>query len=468
VHQHLKKLILPITALVLTLPLIAHVYLGQFNRLLSDDFCFTVVAREHGLLGSLDHWYNNWTGTYSSTFFQSSIGLLEAWRFTPIVLTILWFIALTFTLYQVTLYLKMQEGFVLGVCVSAVVLASTINGTHNTYQSLYWTSGAITYSGPLIVLTLNVGVILWGLRSSHRLIPFLALSAGLCMLAGGFSPLFAVAQVASWSLAFVGVLLLAPSGRKRDTLLMLGSALVFIGIAFLILLIAPGNDVRRFRFPDTPSLMSLIGFTLDQSRRFLDHSITSIELFVAPVLVGAVAAGFLTIRKVAWIRLALLIAFLGLSAFVIIAACLFTAAYAMTYAPPPRSYIVPRYALLIALLGIGFIVSVFLFRLVEWAWAKGVVALRVALAFATLVLMFIAVNSALDTFNTVPRLRTYAEEWDALDTRLQSAPSGGEVVVDRLSVEFAEMAQVNRITVREQSNTCVADFYDLSAVRASN
>lgn len=76
----LNKRFLPyIVTAALLLPLLSHIYLGQYNRALADDFCFTEQAQNLGIIGTMDWWYNNWTGTYSSTFFQSITGLSGMW-----------------------------------------------------------------------------------------------------------------------------------------------------------------------------------------------------------------------------------------------------------------------------------------------------------------------------------------------------------------------------------------------------
>lgn len=455
---------------LLFMPLLAHVYVGLFNRPVADDYCFTVIAREYGLIGSVDYWYNNWTGTYSSSFFQSLTGLTGLWRFVPSTLTLLWFAALALAVYQLSVRLP-RRGLI-ATAVGAVVVAAAVNGTHNVYQSLYWTSGAITYTAPLIVLTINAGIMVWAVRAhieqNVNLLPFLALSAGFSMLAGGFSPLFAVAQVAAWSLVFGGVLLFAPRTWKSQALLLIGTALIFSGIAFLILLIAPGNDVRRSRFPDTPSLSSLLNFAYDQTLRFLRRS----GWLLAPALIGAiVGALFVPVKKIPVLRLILLMVYMAAAVFLLIMACLFTAGYAMTYAPPPRAYIVPRYGLVLFASGVGLIMGMLVQALLT-RYVPAVTTrtglLWAAAAVATVIILFVSLTFTLDTLDASPLLNSFAQEWDALDDRLRNETPGSSVVVDRFRVEFAEMIGVNRITVRALSNECVADFYGLASIRASS
>src|SRR5690606_6625987 len=88
-----------------------------------------------------------------------------------------------------------------GLCATALavtVLYGVLIGTANVFQSFYWTSGAITYTLPLVILTFLLGVIVSALRSEmqpKQLIPYALLCAGGVMLAGGFAPFYATFQV---------------------------------------------------------------------------------------------------------------------------------------------------------------------------------------------------------------------------------------------------------------------------------
>jgi hypothetical protein len=94
--------------------------------------------------------------------------------------------------------------------------------------------------------------------------------------------------------------------------------------------------------------------------------------------------------------------------------------------------------------------------------------LQIAAALSVAYILYVSFTFTQNTLQVSPRLNTFAAEWDELDTRLRQSPPNSSVVVDRFTVEFAEMIGVNRITVRAESNSCVADFYGLSSVRSSS
>jgi hypothetical protein len=459
---------------VLALPLIAHLYAGLSNRPLSDDFCFTVEARERGILGALDYWYNNWTGTYSSTFFQSVIGLGELWRFTPIMLIILWVIALTYVIFQLLSGFRVVDDSAdrlpLAAGLACLLLSAVVNSTLNVYQSLYWTSGAITYSLPLIVLTFNLGLYFQMVRRSIEKgvdYPALAFTAGLAMLAGGFSPLFAVVHVALWFFVFVGSILFLPKSYRRTGMIIALVGLFFAGIAFLILLIAPGNNVRRSQFPESASLWSLIRFNFSEVQKFLNRS----RYWITPLLAfGVVGAWFrvsgFNLRRPAWWILGL-IAFVIVSSGVLIYCGYFTGVYAMNYAPPPRSEIVMRTVFLSSLCAVGWLVGGLLIGVLSRnIRLAAVVLITIGAAFFVVIDVANMINSTVDDAR---RLAVFAQEWDALDNRLNAAAGDEEaaIVFSPFRVQLAEMAQLPAISSDPERNVCLRDFYQVGSIRAA-
>jgi hypothetical protein len=471
----LRRLGLWLTACILAIPLVTHLYAGFFNRPLTDDFCLTVQARELGILGALDYWYNAWTGTYSSTFFQSIIGLGELWRFTPVILILLWMLALTWAIYQLltTLGSVEQHGDRLPIAfgLTAVMLSVIVNSTLNVYQSLYWTSGAITYSAPLIVLTFNVGLFLRTVRRSVDRdldLPALALTAGLAMLAGGFSPLFAVVHVAFWFFLLVGSVLFLPQRYRRTALITAFVGLIFAGIAFLILLIAPGNQVRRSRFTGTSPLWPLITFSFDELERFWNRTRYWLPSIAAFAVVGAwIRLVMPNVRRDGWwtVRMIGLIVFLTLCGVVLICCGYFTGAYAMNFAPPPRSEIVMRTAFLSASCAVGWLVGSLI---AGWTPRRVMVPVLALLSLAAV--FFVARDAVTMTNRTLSearRLAIYAEDWDTLDRWIDASAGDptADILVQRFAIDFADMADLDPISTDPERNACIRDYYRVGSVR---
>jgi hypothetical protein len=466
----------------LVAPLLAHIYLGQYNRALADDYCFTNTARQYGLLGNVDHWYQTWTGTYSSTFFQSAVGLNQAWRFVPSVLMTLWIVAAVWAAYPFALLVRLQYPRLSALLLGTLIVYAANDGTANVFQSLYWTSGAITYTAPMIVLTFNLGVILRAIRVQHdtpdaplsRLLPYLLLSAGLCMLAGGFSPLFGAFQASLFTLATlatVASLVIAPTLWKRRLLIIFGTALVFSLISFLILLIAPGNVIRRSRFEDPLPPLRLIWFTLFATLTFIPTSVGFLSpmAVVTPLLVGGTLglnAQPLTAPQRSFVyrnrwRLILAVTFVGL---ILIAACFFAGIFAIATLPPARAYIVPQFALVITVTAIGYIAGMSLQRDFGGSGKPRPILAAIGRGLILVILLVGPLLSARETLSLVPAFSTFAAEWDARDALLRSAAQQAitPVAITPLTVDLATYADV---ITDEESPECFKTYYQLPELR---
>lgn len=458
--------------IALALPLLAHVYLGQYNRAMADDFCFTERAQALGIAGTLDYWYNNWTGTYSSTFFQSLVGLARAWQWVPSVLIVLWFLAGVWAAYHFAVLVNLRQRGIVSLMLGMLIVYAANDGTANVFQSLYWTSGAITYTAAMIVFTFNLGVIFRTIHvgkrqslSTGQLLPYLALIAGLCMFAGGFSPLFGAFQCSLFTLATLACLLFAPKDWKRTAVTVLGTALVFALISFLILLIAPGNVIRRAALDAPLSLFDLTWFTLYASVAFIATSagFLSPMALITPLLVGGMiglvyqplqTAQRSAIYRRRW-RLIGQTAGFG---FVLITACFFAGVYAISDLPPARAYIVPQFVLVMTITAFGYIVGMALQR--DYAGKRQPVLANFAYGLILLVLMLGPIRSALNTLSYAPAFRVYAAEWENRNTQLVSMVARGEkrAVLTPLTQDLAEYADLKS---NSDDHLCIAQFYGL-------
>jgi hypothetical protein len=332
------------------IPLVTHLVIGLGNRPLRDDYCLTLGAQTFGVLGNIRHYYDTWTGTYSSTFFQSMIGLAGLWRFTPFVLIILWFCTLLWTLYALySLLLKNQpifrHRFILSLATTSLLLAATVNGTSNVYQSVYWTSGAITYTLPLIVLTFNVGIAIRLLmRDASNPLPlqWLIGIGVLCLLAGGFSPLFAVSQVLL-CLFLLGIsALYLPAHYRHAAVQIMICASVCSILALLVLLIAPGNTIRHNSYNNSLTMDKEIILSAGLALKYL----LGAPFIVLVLPVTSAIGGWLYMElnyRFKPIMLLFLSAMALLITLVMLMSNFFLTLFSMGKFPPPRAYIVMQY-----------------------------------------------------------------------------------------------------------------------------
>ncbi|MCU0497553.1 MAG: DUF6056 family protein [Anaerolineae bacterium] len=462
-----QRIGLILTAVVILLPSLMLIYLGQFNRAMADDYCFTFDARRLGLFGAVDNFYRVWSGTYSSTFFQSLVGLNEAWSLVPIILSVLWLIAAMTLAYQVAKILNTRETPWVTLIIGGLIVYAANDGTANVFQSLFWTSGAITYTAPLIVLTFNIALCLYALRTfgNRPLSPaYFALVAGGCMWAGGYSPLFAVFQVTLFTLLTLGSVIGLRGQIRRNALALFATGFIFALTALIILLIAPGNSVRRSYFEDPLPFGQVISNTILSTIGFVP---TMILLFsaiavITPLIIG-VFLGLTTqpldLNQRIFLRQhgTKLLPLTLLLLLILVAACFFTALYSIWTLPPARAYIIPQTMLVITSFTWGYIMGASLQRP---RWSPIFRGIGVMLLIGGLV--FGPIATTLEYARLIPLFSTFAREWDQRDQQLTHSDDPA-VSVSAFTVDLADYAGLEAVD-DDSTIYCYPRFYDKDTI----
>jgi hypothetical protein len=187
-----RRLWLPLAIVgVLTgaLLLAAHAYMGTFSRYLADDFCTASTLRHLGFLGSQANWYQTWTGRYAYTFVVSLTQVfgpgLTPWL--PATVLVAWAAAVV---YAVRRLQGPKTPWMIAAAIAAIHIVGTLTGSPNVYQSLYWQTGMVTYTLPL-VLAVFYGTWLWQSAAGESEPRLRSAAAGVSLVAalllGGFS-----------------------------------------------------------------------------------------------------------------------------------------------------------------------------------------------------------------------------------------------------------------------------------------
>lgn len=300
-----------------------------------------------------------------------------------------------------------------------------------------------------------------------------ALVAGLCLLAGGFSPLYAVFQTTFFMLAGVITFFLPNilwAKRARGYVFVAFSAAL---VALLILAVAPGNAIRQAAFENRLSWLGILFYTIRATALFLPTSAGYFSPFalLLPLFMGA-SAGVLFIRLddkqrqyfrrrgLRWIMAVFLLGH------VLIASCYFTSLYSIWDLPPARAYIIPQYILVVMMIAIGVIAGMGL----QWKhqagnrWALNWMG-RILIG-ATLVLG--PVPATLNLLTLGDDFYSYAREWDAQDARLRqlaAQQAQARAIVAPYTVDMADYVDVKPLSPIASDNHCVASYYGLAAIR---
>ena len=283
-------------ALALT-PAALYAYLGQFVRLMGDDYCHAALGQELGAWGGMLDRYNNWSGAYSSYFLSNALAPLDALpsMMMPPLIIVLWLVGLFWLLDEGLTHLKISHSRrPLALTMAALALAAAVNGFPSP-RSFYHYSANIRYTLPLALLVIYLAMTFWlAGRWERGRSSYLGLIAGglLCFVMAGASEMFLVFQLTF----LTSCLLVSFAWRRRvyARIFSVGCLATLVGL--MIQLNAPGIAIRaawiekRFGRPDR-SPLAWISRTFDTTLEALGHP----QIFAGFVLLlslGLLAALF--------------------------------------------------------------------------------------------------------------------------------------------------------------------------------
>lgn len=311
------------------LALLAYAGVGSYVRYVADDFCTAASVRAVGWLGAQGPAYAGWSGRFAATGLTTALEVPGPW-------VTAWVGAVTIALVAGSAYLALRAtGLAVGIAVSgtAIAMFALVTSVPQPFESFYWLTGATTYAPSLILMALAV-------VAARR--KWVVLVAALGFLSAGFSETAAVVQFA----VAVTLLVLAPAFRPAVRGLIVGTV-----IGALIVIAAPGNEIRAAQYP-SPNLLFAGATSFLASIRVVGLLVANAPAVVAlvfsiPLLFAASSvAGSDPGARRRFHRATLL-------AIVVVAASVFPAVWATSDFPPDRALIFADAAILgwLAVLG---------------------------------------------------------------------------------------------------------------------
>ena len=483
------------------LPLLVHGYIGFFTRLISDDYCTAAVVRAYGFLGAQKHWFETWTGRFSFTLAISAVHLVgvKLVSVLPVIALGLWLGVMTWALLQIARMGFWSRSTMTCLMLGELIIVSTLSATPAVYQSLYWSTGMLTYVAPLIILTFYIGFICRMAApiatdvDSRPSVKLLFLSGGATAIAGGFSETYAAMQMAGLLVAGAIFFMDGAELVRRRVLALLAAGFVGSLFSAILLLVAPGNEARissSFNRPSAPTPGTWLSFAILSFRFTLDSAYRSISsppalaVFFLPLLLAfrrhdSASDPSARSRNEDHSLATALIAVPVVGLFLIFC-CLVPSAYVAAfirggYRPQLRLFIIPQFVFFCCACVWTYLAGVFfrerrLLRLEHapqyliWGW-KLIVGLIVAAPFF----------AARQTWSLGPTVRPYASVWDLQDRQIRLAQQAGarEVTVQSLpntghdargrlfyGLRLIDSEPTNWV------NGCAAEYYGLDRIIA--
>jgi len=467
------------------LPLLAIAYIGCFTRYMADDYCLAAEFQQAGFIKSQAEWYQDWTGRYSFIFVLS-LATMVGPAIVPLILVgalTCWLTGMTWTLYQIALLARWPQPLLYSLVIAELIIFATLSSTPNIVQSFYWQSGMLTYTPPLILLTMYAGFVGRVLRqqSTTGVASWQVIAAMLLtFLAAGFSETYLSMQTGGLVLGGIVCYKSAPGTLKRLALPLIVAGLAGSLIAAFVIILSPGNAIRQSYFPTPPNLPTLVGLSLRYTASFIAHTISSSPITtLLAVLLPALFGYYLgsishkNDPNLYCGRAMLPLVLAPAGGFVLILLCMIPGVYGTSDMLPERARLIPQFALICITVMWGYLAGVALSQRFSsprrGAWltvAAGSIAV-------TVLLILSPVLAAHRTWGLADRARESASVWDEMDRSVRAARERGEVdlivpaVADvelRLGSRSSEL-QIER-DAQNWKNKCVAVYYGVKSVKA--
>ena len=467
-------------SVILLVPAVTHAYVGWFSRYMADDYCTVGVLRVSGFTQSQIYWYTSWSGRFAFTFFVNVAELIgpSVVRFLPAASILLWLAALVFLIHRTLYTLGYQPHTGIVLSLAAVILLGTLWGAPNIYQSIYWQTGLLTYVVPLILLSGYLGWLL--LRQPRQQLgragwAIIVASTAMALVIGGFSETnLSLQTLTLLMLLIIGIYQVRRGSIVGDRWLIVGGLVGSLAAAILIIA-APGNDVRQSLMPTPSGLVEWLGRTAWDVLLFANRGLQRLTLTTVLVTMVPFLLAFFLARENArryqgktgelrkWGTLVLLI---PLCTALLMFATIAPYEYVVSTYPDGRVLVTTQFVLVAGLAAWGFAAGM-LSRAVLPLSLIARPGVYAAVWLVALVPISVGVvRATLHSFEPLADAQEFAITWDQRGETIRQAVERGEKAMAVRSLNhMGGLAEIGR-DPDEWINRCVAQSFGLKTVVA--
>jgi len=442
-----------------SLGLITYAYLGNFMRLMADDFCSFYFAEQLGLLRSIWYWYRTWSGRYTAfawdwLFFKLGLAPYQLHYIVPVTI-ILWLLLVVFILY-LQLRQKNELAFLHSFTLGGIFLFVVLSLSPNIPQSLFWWNGMRSYALPLVVLTFYglIFIILKQFSKTSSPIYFF-LGFSLFFISGGMGETFAVAQA-----AFISFLIILRGLRLQDgpDINLLFFCLTGAICSLILIILAPGNEDRQALLPPTPDFIKLMSISIQGYLTFI------VGLLFAPAKISGLVGSILIAM---WLgrhykenfvsAKPILIPTYVFGAIVLSFVCFPPGVYGYSAPPPTRTIIIPVFFFMVCILYASFLMGT------QQAYSDKTTSVNATMLLlaAALLVGFSTIKTASILFGQRDVYMEFARRWDQVDAEIKEAKSNGDESITIPAMD--SWARLDRPTQNPKfwATKCYSDYYGI-------
>ena len=467
-----------IGALSACVPLAVYAWLGTFSRYLADDYCAsTYLYTSQNIVEATLRAYSLWGNSYSRLMFSQLIELggVNGIRVMAGVELVIWALLLAWMFVELGKLLRIQIPKVGYVWLACMAIVLSLYQTSALYQILFWRTGLIPYSLPLLWF---IGIAAFFLHYAEE--PYeksRALWAGilfviLVFFAGGLSETTSGMLV---GIMFVAVTLAWWTKRlhqRRDVLMFLVVGLITAIIAISITAASPGTSNRLGRIMRQEPIynpIELAGDVMLFTSQFLLETVKSYPTLMVvafAVSFGVVYLALATSQKdgssisTAYLRAALLI--IPIIIFIVIGFSYAPSAFVRTF-PAARARFASHFVFMLGLMIEGGVLGMLA------AQARSVINVKwiqVAVVLLLVALIVHPIRATPRVYALHYQYQNFAQQWDARHALIQQAVANGETDLVVVQLDAPGGIGEYKGNPKDWINRCVARFSRLNSIIA--
>ncbi len=441
-------------------------WLGVYSRYWADDWCYNANLKDLGFWGFMQGYTyittyasNRFSLTLFSAFLQAfAIPGLQWMTFGTIML---WTSGLAVFLRNLQRITGDARSSFPPILLALLSIYFALYLAPHLYQSVYWRSGFLPYTAPLVFGVWIFALLTQQAASEKPSIPLAGVTGLLSLLAGGFSEAGCAFLVAALGLyvLFAGIGYVCKRPWAVKSLPGAGAALLFALLAMALLVYSPTSQVRVARYDSAAGMAELAVLLARFTYAFSAASLKGYQHLL--IFAMAALSGFLLtpprergMEWRAWLAAMLVLATLAL---ILVAASLAPSAYIEKGLPALRAQIIPRFIVVLALASAGWTTGEALQGVRAPKWTLSLAVLLLLLAHAWTVYSISVTAGKIDLYSK------RAQAWDQRDAviRLEAATTATSVVVP--AIDGAPVGGIRDLDPPEKSGfwitKCAERFY---------
>ncbi|MEP7134742.1 MAG: hypothetical protein ABI904_07390 [Chloroflexota bacterium] len=463
-----KRIILFIGLAVLVGGLGLFTFLSYYNRYWADDWCYNADLRNKGFIQTLGGYFYDTTYTpsrYSVTIFAGLLqifGVLGVQWMTPLTI-LFWVVGLIFLFRNTARLTGLQIDSALIAFISALIVYFSIYLTPHLYQSLYWRTGLLTYTTPLVLTTwLFVLITRQGLVEKPS--NWGTVSAGmLALLTGGCSEAGTTVLISALGMyvLFAGVGVYRKQAWARKTLPIALVSLVFAIVALGLLIFSPSTLIRKARYGTPTSLFELPKLVFNYTYAFFVLAVKDgyhILIALLSALVGFVYP-ITSGQSYKFSRYILLDVMVVLATTLLVAASLTPSIYIERGLPAARTIIIPDFIAVSGFAIGGWVAGSAFHEIYKAQWSQVGAAILLLISFAFPIFTVIKISSLVPVYSQ----RTQA--WDVREALIQKGLDDSSERVTVEAIDGLPVGGIRDFDPKEKKGywitQCAMDYYGI-------